>query len=39
MEIYKITNTVNGKIYITSRTQNRLAIVDYDSLELKSELE
>lgn len=30
---------VNGKIYITSRTQNRLAIVDYDSLELKSELE
>lgn len=30
---------VNGKIYITSRTQNRLAIVDYDSLELKAELE
>lgn len=29
----------NGKIYITSRTQNRLAIVDYETLELKSELE
>ena len=30
---------VNGKIYIISRTQNRLAIVDYDTLELKAELE
>lgn len=30
---------VNGKIYITSRTQNRLAIVDYDTLELQAELE
>ncbi len=29
----------NGKIYIISRTQNRLAIVDYETLELKSELE
>lgn len=29
----------NGKIYITSRTQNRLAIVDYETLELQSELE
>ncbi len=30
---------VNGKIYIISRTQNRLAIVDYDTLELQAELE
>lgn len=30
---------VNGKIYITSRTQNRLAIVDYETLELQAELE
>lgn len=30
---------VNGKIYIISRTQNRLAIVDYETLGLMSELE
>ncbi|MBD5401462.1 hypothetical protein HDR58_01490 [bacterium] len=30
---------VNGKIYIISRTQNRLAIVDYETMELLSELE
>lgn len=30
---------INGKIYIISRTKNRLAIVDYNTLELKSELE
>lgn len=29
----------NGKIYIISRTQNRLAIVDYETMELVSELE
>lgn len=30
---------VNGKIYIISRTQNRLAIVDYETLGLMAELE
>lgn len=30
---------VNGKIYIISRTQNRLAIVDYETMGLMSELE
>ncbi|MBR1460208.1 hypothetical protein IJ596_01050 [bacterium] len=30
---------VNGKIYVISRTQNRLAIVDYETLELVKELE
>lgn len=36
--ISKIAYT-NGKIYITSRTQNRLAIIDYETLELVAELE
>lgn len=36
--ISKIAFT-NGKIYIISRTQNRLAIVDYETLNLMSELE
>ena len=30
---------VNGKIYIISRTKNRLAIVDYETMELVKELE
>ena len=30
---------VNGKIYVISRTKNRLAIVDYETLELVKELE
>lgn len=30
---------VNGKIYLISRTQNRLAIVDYETLGLMSEIE
>lgn len=30
---------VNGKIYIISRTQNRLAVVDYETLALLTELE
>ena len=30
---------INGKIYIISRTKNRLAIVDYETLELVKELE
>lgn len=30
---------VNGKVYVTSRTKNRLAIVDYETLELVKELE
>ena len=30
---------VNGKIYVVSRTKNRLAIVDYETLELVKELE
>lgn len=29
---------VNGKVYITSRTKNRMAIVDYDKLELVKEI-
>jgi DNA-binding beta-propeller fold protein YncE len=29
----------NGKIYVISRTKNRIAIVDYDTLEFLSELE
>ena len=29
----------NGKIYVTSRTKNRIAIVDYKTLEFKNELE
>ena len=36
--ISKIAYT-DGKIYVISRTQNRLAIVDYETLELISELE
>lgn len=36
--ISKIAYT-NGKIYIISRTQNRLAIVDYETLGLMAELE
>ena len=30
---------VNGKIYVVSRTKNRLAIVDYETMELIKELE
>lgn len=30
---------VDGKIYIISRTQNRLAVVDYETMELLTELE
>lgn len=30
---------VNGKIYLISRTQNRLAIVDYETLGLMAEME
>jgi len=30
---------VNGKIYVVSRTKNRLAIVDYETLQLVKELE
>lgn len=35
--VSKIAYT-DGKIYIASRTQNRLAIVDYNTLELLTEL-
>lgn len=36
--VSKIVYT-NNKIYITSRTKNRLAIIDYDTINLIAEIE